>query len=320
MRIPVVPEPQGKVLELELFEHGKHFNFNGYNSLLPGNEMPKREENPFSFKHFLKRDAGNNYSSTGARPKVYSNLASEGFGHLTPESSDSDPGIFSRSATPRHVGTPELTSVLPDFVQDHLVVEQCYLNHSDSSNTSQIAVDLENLPDFTLNHRAPANEAADDGNIVVNRCRSRQWKKRSDSDVLSSDIPFDLTDSTGNQNLPKGVRNGSGSVPLDLPSSDGSPTESTGGLRIHGGGLPFDLPLVSDVKEGTVSTSLSGVRNGIQVDEVGVSKSLPDFLSDGPIHSGRHTDMDQPIDDSLGAGTSDSISGSQSPDQQRVSI
>lgn len=281
--------------------------------------MPKREENPFSFKHFLKRDAGNNYSSTGARPKVYSNLASEGFGHVTPESSDSDPGLYSRSATPRHVGTPELTSVLPDFVQDHLVVEQCYLNHSESSNTSQIAVDLENLPDFTLNHTTPASEAADDGSNVVNRRRSRQWKKRSDTDVLSGDIPFDLAGTTGNQNLPKNVRNGSGSVPLDLPSSDRSPTESIGRLTIHGGGLPFDLPLVSDAKDGAVSTSSSGVRSGMQIGEVGVSKSLPDFLSDGPIHSGRHNDVDQPIDDSLGPGTSDSISGSQSPDSHRVS-
>jgi hypothetical protein len=282
--------------------------------------MPKREENPFSFKHFLKCDAGNNYSSTGARPKVYSNLASEGFGHLTPESSDSDPGLFSRSATPRHVGTPELSSVLPDFVQDHLVVEQCYLNISESSKTPQIAVDLDNLPDFTLNHTTAASEATDDGNVVVSRRRSRQWKKRSDSDVLSSDIPFDLTDTTGNQNLSKDVMNGSGSVPLDLPSSDGSPTVNTGGSTIHGGGLPFDLPLISDVKDGAVSTSLSGGRSGMQADEVGVPKSLPDFLSDGPIHSGRHTDVDQPVNDSLGASTSDSISGPQSPDQQRVSI
>lgn len=280
--------------------------------------MPKREENPFSFKHFLKRDAGTNYSSTGARPKVYSNLASEGFGHVTPESSDSDPGLYSRSATPRHVGTPELTSVLPDFVQDHLVIEQCYLNHSESSNTSQIAVDLENLPDFTLNHTTPASEVAD-GSSIVNRHRSRQWKKRSDSDVLSSDIPFDLAGTTENQNLPKNVRNGSGSVPLDLSSSDRSPTESIGRLTVHGGGLPFDLPLVSDAKDAAVSASSSGVRSGMQIAEAGVSKSLPDFLSDGPIHSGRHNDVDQPIDDSLGADMSDSISGSQSPDSHRVS-
>jgi hypothetical protein len=286
----------------------------------PGSDMPKRDENPFSFKHFLKRDAGNNYHSTGARPKVYSNLAKESFGHLTPESSDSDPGLYSRNTTPRHVGTPELTSVLPDFVQDHLVVEQCYLNHSDSSDTPQIAVDLENLPDFTINSTTPACETSDSGNVVINRNRSRQWNepKRTHSDVLPSDIPFDLAGTTGNQNLPRNVRNGSESVPLDLPSFDRSPVESAGKSTIEGGGLPFDLPLVSEAKDGAACTSLSGVRSGIQISEVGVSKSLPDFLSDGPIHSGRHNDVDQPVDDSAGANTSSSISRSQSPDPQRV--
>jgi hypothetical protein len=284
-----------------------------------GSDMPKREENPFSFKHFLKRDAGNNYHSTGARPKVYSNLASEGFGHLTPESSDSDPGLYSRSTTPCHAGTPELTSVLPDFVQDHLVVEQCYLNHSDSSNTPQIAVDLENLLDFTVNSTTQACEKSDGGSIGNNRNRSQQWNepKRTHSDVLQSDIPFDLTDTTSNENLPKNVRNGSESVPLDLPSFDGSPGESMGRSAIPGGGFPFDLPLVSEAKGGTVCTS-SGVRSGVQIGEVGVSKSLPDFLSDGPIHSDRHNGVDQPSD-SVDTSTSNSISGSQSPDPQRVS-
>ncbi|PNF29466.1 hypothetical protein B7P43_G04540 [Cryptotermes secundus] len=239
-----------------------------------GNDMPKREENPFSFKHFLKRDAGNNYSSTGARRKVHSDVLA--CGHLSPASSDSDPGWLRTSVLRgrRQGGTPELTSALPDFVQDHLVVEQCYLNHSESSNTSQIAVD----------------------------------------------IPVDLAGTAGNQNLPKNVGNGSGPVPLDLPSSDRSPTESIGKLTTHGGGLPFDLPLVSDAKDGAVSASSSGVRSGMQIGEVGVSKSLPDFLSDGPIHSGHHNDVDQPIDDSLGAGTSDTISGSQSPDSHRLQL
>ncbi|XP_069688076.1 uncharacterized ENTR1 family protein [Periplaneta americana] len=284
-----------------------------------GTDMPKREENPFSFKHFLKRDAGNNYHSTGARPKVYSNLANEGFGHLTPESSDSDPSLYSRSTTPRHVGTPELTSVLPDFVQDHLVVEQCYLNHSETSSTPQIAVDLENLPDFTINSNTTSVCETSDGS--VNRSRARQWNepKRTLSDALPSDIPFDLTGTTGNQNVPRHIRNGSESVPLDLPSFDRSPAENTGRSTVRGGGLPFDLPLVSEAKDGAACTS-SGVRNGIHIGEVGVSKSLPDFLSDGPIHSGRHTDVDEPIDNTAGASTSNSISRSQSPDPQRLQL
>ena len=280
--------------------------------------MPKREENPFSFKHFLKCDAGNSYISTGARPKVYSNQANEGFGHLTPESSDSDSGLHGRSGVLHHVGTAEITSVLPDFVQDHLVVEQCYLNHTENSNTSPISVDLENLPDFTINSITPACEATSGGNIGINS----QWSesKRVHSEFLKSDIPFDLTGTTRTQNLQRNVRNGSESVPLDLPNSDRCAAENTGISAIRGGGLPFDLPLVTDSNDGTASASLSGVRSGVQTGEVGVAKSLPDFLSDGPIHSGRHNDIAVPADDSTDPSTGSSILRSQSPDPQRVSM
>ncbi|KAJ9575897.1 hypothetical protein L9F63_007209 [Diploptera punctata] len=247
-----------------------------------GSEVPKREENPFSFKHFLKRDTGNTYSSTGARPKVYSNLTNETFGNLMPESSESDAGLYSRSTTPRHVGTPELTSVLPDFVQDHLVVEQCYLNHSESSNAPQLAVDLENLPDFTINSSNSVCEINDNKN-------QRQWNepKRTQSEVLPSDIPFDLTGTTTNQNLSRHVRNGMDTVPLDLPNYHRNPVD--GGRENN---------------DGTGPSSMSGTRNGLQIGEVGVSKSLPDFLSDGPIHSA--------------TGANKSISGPQSPDPLRI--
>jgi hypothetical protein len=280
--------------------------------------MPKREENPFSFKHFLKCDTGNSCVSTGARPKVYSNLTNEGFGCLAPQLSDTDPGLHSRSAVCHHVGTPEMTSVLPDFVQDHLVVEQCYLNHTDSSNTPQISEDLENLPDFTVNSTTPACETTDSGNTGINS----QWSesKRVHSDLLPSDILFDLTGTTRTQNLERNIRNGLESVPLDLPSSNRGPAEDTEMSAIHGSGLPFDLPCVTDSNDAAASASLSGARSGIQIGEGGVAKSLPDFLSDGPIYSGRHSDITIPADDSTATSSSSSILRTQSPDPQRVSI
>ncbi|KAG8301687.1 retrograde transport, endosome to plasma membrane [Homalodisca vitripennis] len=84
------------------------------------NDHPRREENPFSFKHFLNRDV-----SGGARPKVF------------PSKSPS---------TPRLIANPELTSGLPDFVQDHLVIEQCYLNQP----SQPLSVDMNNLAEFGL--------------------------------------------------------------------------------------------------------------------------------------------------------------------------
>nr|CAD7578205.1 unnamed protein product [Timema californicum] len=247
------------------------------------NGLPRREENPFSFKHFLKRDSGNNYHITGARPKVYSSVSSESFGQSSLDPIDSDPSLYSRSTTPRHVATSELASVLPDFVQDHLVVEQCFLNHTDVSKPPHISVDLDNLPDFAINSDSSSYTST----------RSKQWDetKSNRSETSTSDIPFDLTDSTSNHvSTRRGNSTTSATIPLDLPSFDRSPVDEQRRSPIPGGGLPFDLPLVSEIKDGNAAT-ISGVRSGPQLNEVGVSKSLPDFLSDGPIHSDLHDSL-----------------------------
>ncbi|KAK7792659.1 hypothetical protein R5R35_005117 [Gryllus longicercus] len=255
------------------------------NSSCRGSDMPKREENPFSFKHFLKRDSGSNYQSTGARPKIYNSVQLENVDH--PELDvELETGLYGRSGTSRHVGTPELTSVLPDFVQDHLVVEQCYLNHPDNSNSPQLTVDLENLPDFAINNISPAQETSSPSK---SSSTLRHWDelKSADNESLSIDIPFDLTGTTRNQHFPGRVRKNSGPVPLDLPSVT---TDQSAPPGRQNGALPFDLPLVRDVDVSQAPASASGSRSGPPLGEVGVSKSLPDFLSDGPIHSGRRND------------------------------
>lgn len=70
----------------------------------------RREENPFSFKRFLNQDRG-------ARRKEYS-----------------------PDGTPVLVKASEMSSMLPDFVQDHLVVEQSYM--SSPSHHAPIPFDL----------------------------------------------------------------------------------------------------------------------------------------------------------------------------------
>lgn len=129
----------------------------------------RREDNPFSFKHFLSRE-----SHGGARPKVYPTP--------TPPPSPS----------PRLIPGSEVASGLPDFVQDHLVIEQCYL----SPQQPHLSVDLDSISDFQF------------------------------------------------------------------------PDHNYG----SGQDLPFDLTARSDLG---------------QQQEVGTSKSLPDFLSDGPIRNER---------------------------------
>lgn len=257
-------------------------------SSCPANEVPRREENPFSFKHFLKRESSSSYHNTGARPKVYNSVQSENPDHLDLEV-ELDSGLYGRSGPSRHVGSSELTSVLPDFVQDHLVVEQCYLNHSDNTNSQQLTVDLENLPDFAINNVSPAQDSTNQNKSSSNL---RHWDESvCGENNIPKDIPFDLTGSTRSQHFPGRVRKNSGPVPLDLPCVEPDQISPPGRQN---GGLPFDLPLVHEVDVAQTSTLAPSSRSGPSLGEVGVSKSLPDFLSDGPIHSGRHNE--EPID------------------------
>lgn len=107
------------------------------------NDGQRREENPFSFKHFLRSDSSNSYQSKGARPKVYPENRSQSIDYS---------GYISESKQSKPV--PEFSSALPDFVQDHLVMEQCYLGNN-SANNYDLAVG--NLPDFAPNKEVVAN-------------------------------------------------------------------------------------------------------------------------------------------------------------------
>lgn len=123
----------------------------------------RRENNPFSFKAFLKNGTQQtSYHNTGARPKVYS-------------SSASSPGLDKDNVGVYAARNP---TELPDFVQDHLVIEQCYLNHE---NSQPILPDVDNLPDFALNS-------------VEQRQSRLRSEKKNDSNVLCDDLrSFDLT-------------------------------------------------------------------------------------------------------------------------------
>ncbi|KAJ8975711.1 hypothetical protein NQ317_018985 [Molorchus minor] len=138
----------------------------------------KREDNPFSFKHFLRSDSGGNYQSKGARPKVYS----ENRAPLTETNSQT-----SESKQPRVI--PELSSALPDFVQDHLVIEQCYLGNNSSNNYN---LNVANLPDFA--HSGDNRSKYKDG------CSAHEGGNN-----VGMPIPLDLP-----------IRP-QGSFPLDLP-------------------------------------------------------------------------------------------------------
>ncbi|XP_008558181.1 uncharacterized ENTR1 family protein isoform X2 [Microplitis demolitor] len=238
-------------------------------------DMPKKEENPFSFKHFLKKDSSSSSSSyqhAGARPKVYTSRLNTTVNSVVADTvantiagteTDGGDGIYARNPTE-----------LPDFVQDHLVIEQCYLNHQDAASGTQMISDIDNLPDFALNS-----------------VESRPLRHRNEiikNDNNTGNLPFDLT-TTGNVDK----RNRS-----DLETTcnyrifnngshgtHGLPGSSGEGVREQIN-FPLDLPFAgpSDLNNMEIINSNEtidspGGDNGI------ITKSLPDFLNDGPIRN-----------------------------------
>jgi hypothetical protein len=111
-----------------------------------------------------------------------------------------------------------LASVLPDFVQDHLVVEQCYLSDS--------TLDIDNLPDFALSGTSELDLPLDLGQRASNE------QLPFDLTQLNSRLNFNSSISNNDYRLPSSnIRNLDRVLPLDLPHCNTSNNET----------LPLDL-------------------------------------------------------------------------------
>lgn len=147
-------------------------------------------------------------------------------------------------------------SVLPDFVQDHLLME--YYSDSPSANMSPLSGD-----DFSLEN-----------------CDAINHHKNGRD-------PFDMTFNRS-PNIRR--RMNQPTIPLDLPSMDRSHRSSSSDL-------PPDLmenAAASDVAVQREETYGPHNEPEITRDQAAIDKmqTLPDFLSDGPIHSsGRLADV-----------------------------
>ncbi|KAI4480899.1 hypothetical protein M0804_009996 [Polistes exclamans] len=204
-----------------------------------GQDISRREENPFSFKHFLKGECQTNYYKTGARPKIYSSSTT------SPNNVEKDTGVFSRNPTE-----------LPDFVQDHLVIEQCYLNHV---FPPQGVPDVDNLPDFALN------------SVEQRQLRYRNDPKKLLPQLLP-DIPFDLTGSKAISHNDYFLSNATCSNSINIPVFNAVDN------------IIENSESASDSGEPEVSNNVV-TRDCTPTTDSNVPKLLPDFLNDGPIHS-----------------------------------
>ncbi|CAH2090783.1 unnamed protein product [Euphydryas editha] len=290
----------------------------------------RKEENPFSFRHFLKRDLslpGNStYENTGARPKVYANTVQHSPTKLdihadsrrdkqrsseiqrakekqsdgvslrnsdntssnssveipfsVVDNSDSKHNLYAESTDGPFFHRPNLASEplgmpsLPDFVQDHILVEQAYLN-----SNGPISVDLDNLPDFTFN----TNFNAGSSSSLGRRNKSGYGNNRG----------YDYEAYMGAASTSADAGPSSRNIPLDLPTG----AEAAGPV-------PLDLPvhLSLDLTESVNSADRRNVspRNSFPLDlppNAGAeSMRLPDFL---PVHPGRTSPEPEHQDEQL---------------------
>lgn len=135
------------------------------------------------------------------------------------DNSDSKHNLYSESGETPFYHRPNLAAEplgmpsLPDFVQDHILVEQAYLNPN-----GPLTVDLDNLPDFTFNTSFNAGSSSSGR-------RGREYDYSGA--VAGAEVPLDLPphlslDLTESVN-PADRRNMSphNSFPLDLPPNAG---------------------------------------------------------------------------------------------------
>ncbi|XP_018910066.2 uncharacterized protein l(3)04053 [Bemisia tabaci] len=231
--------------------HSNHSNSSPHNSGTSSGASSKRKENnPYSFKHFL---TGGKQNVGTSHPHHTVSRSNE-----SDENNTMDPSIASScSRTNRNLilNNPDLASGLPDFVQDHLIMEQCFLESS-SNNASNPSFNLENSHIYHIENA-----------ILNSSCEESPNTLRS---ANANDIPFDLTSTMPSEKQEESPI----PTPLDLPTYHASNSRS-GRPRDP----PLDLPSSSMAGSGSANSS-----------EVGASKSLPDFLSDGPIHQRRTDD------------------------------
>lgn len=122
-----------------------------------------------------------------------------------PISSISDLDLHQSSGVKQTRIVPEFSSALPDFVQDHLVVEQCYLDKENATHNEFKLDMMNNLPDF-----APTRNTINYSRL--NGESSRNVGRRTDNSSSNLAIPLDLP-----------VRPSVG-FPLDLPIAEPQPS------------------------------------------------------------------------------------------------
>lgn len=172
-------------------------------------------------------------------------------------------------------------SALPDFVQDHLLMEKFYYKDNDRSpvvsplSSSYVHPYDHQLPDFTLNENDCGRNYSNNGDMPFDlMCNSNEANRNSSTRNLPLDLPIDLPLNAGHNRSQMTHHQMHNNYQLDLTArTNGFPpvidhsSNNSRNLHLPGGG------------------GHSGGEN---------FQTLPDFLSDGHMHStGRQSELQE---------------------------
>lgn len=169
---------------------------------------------------------------------------------------------------------PDNPSALPDFVQDHLLMEKFYYKDNDRSpivsplSSSYNAHQYDQLPDFTLNENDCGRNYSNNGDMPFDLMESNRNSSNRNPLILPLDLPIDLPINAGH-NRSQMSHQMHNNYQLDLTArTDGYP------------------PVIDHLNNSRNSHLPGGGGENFQ--------TLPDFLSDGHVHStGRQADLQE---------------------------
>ncbi|XP_026463137.1 uncharacterized protein LOC113365807 isoform X1 [Ctenocephalides felis] len=310
-------------------------------------ENQRREENPFSFKHFLKREtpsasncastsSASTYSigpasHTGAKPKIFTNtglatdvLKTEKCNHAAYQKRCEHccPQYFKALGKTNSVENIALSNV-----DNHL--KNLFRSYSDR-DTNYMPVEYSPHDSVKANHSGARIASSEFSSalpdFVQDHIILEQWYSGFDNPLSTENVereiksvfsPFDKDYNKKNLKKPKDVTStinkeenrGPLRAPLDLPINDSPPINAANPLDLP---AAISLDLTGNVKDVIMHQDYNGMQE--------VPHILPDFLSDGAIHSDRLADLVQTSPKGQAGGMEESDSEDISETISRLSL
>lgn len=237
----------------------------------------RKEDTLVSFKHFLN-SSSNTRINVKPSPDIYDSVSRN-------NTLEAGPSGF----TDRCTGNSDISSALPDFVQDHLAMEQHYFNRNVFPDYG-----VSGVPNIPYNSSVNNDGQSLNNEISVGDSIQNSNGQNMNRPCRSSLTRYMLANRNNINHSANGNCSSTASVssmcrnPLDLPTDSNS-----------GQALPFDLTEGSNLN--IVGSSSNDSNNSVAAPSHSRStiSRMPDFLADSHIYDrgSRHSRQSGTIDD-----------------------